>query len=205
MKKALFILLMTIAVNGFGQFITNFSYPNSVDLFGLCEISFKLPKNYVNPYDPDTISVYAIFTGPDNSSYTVNAFYYEDYTFQQHNDGYEEATHNPIHDGWRIRFTPNQVGTWTFMISAVDANGSLNASFLNVNHTFSCTSVYEADGFISMANSRYLKRDIVRNGQRQFHSFFPIGPDVAWYSCVKYTYNNYHCCPLKNRYSSLKY
>lgn len=170
--------------NGFGQLYSVFSYPSSVDLFGLCEISFKLPNTYSNPYDPDTISVYAVFTSPDNSSYTVNGFYYEDYTFQKHNEGYEVATHHPLSDGWRIRFTPNKVGTWTFVITATDINGNLNLPYLNVSHTFSCTSVSDADGFISKANSRFLKRDIVRNGQRQFHSFFPIGPDIAWYSCM---------------------
>lgn len=185
MKKLLFILLsITIFGKGFGQLIPAFSYPSSVDLFGLCEISFNLSVYYSNPYDPDIISVYAVFTGPDNSSYTVNGFYYEDYTFQKHNEGYEVATHNPLSDGWRIRFTPNKVGTWTFMITATDINGNLNLPFLNVSHTFSCTSVSNADGFISKANTRFLKRDIVRDGQRQFHSFFPIGPDIAWYSCI---------------------
>lgn len=188
MKKILLIILsLTIVANGFGQLYSLFSYPSSVDLFGLCEISFKLSATYSNPYDPDIISVYAVFTGPDNSSYTVNAFYYEDYTFQKHNTGYEVATHNSLFDGWRIRFTPDKVGTWTFMITATDINGNLNRPFLNVNYTFSCTSVSNADGFISKANSRFLKRDIVRNGQRQFHSFFPIGPDIAWYSCKKDT------------------
>jgi hypothetical protein len=188
MKKILLVILSMITVaNGFGQLYPTFSYPSSVDLFGLCEISFLLPKIYSNPYDPDTISVYAVFTGPDNSSDTVNAFYYEDYTFQKHNtEYYEIATHNPLRDGWRIRFTPNKVGTWTFRIRAFDANGELNRPFMNVDHTFSCTSVSDADGFISKANSRFLKRDIVRNGQRQFHSFFPIGPNVAWYSCIDY-------------------
>lgn len=177
--------MITVA-NGFGQLYPTFSYPSSVDLFGLCEISFKLPLNYSNPYDPDIISIFAVFTGPDNSSDTVNAFYYEDYTFQKHNtEYYEIATHNPSRDGWRIRFTPNKVGTWTFRIRAFDANGELNRPFMNVDHTFSCTSVSDADGFISKANSRFLKRDIVRNGQRQFHSFFPVGPNVAWYSCLK--------------------
>ena len=185
MKKILLVILSMITVaNGFGQLHSTFSYPSSVDLFGLCEISFLLPKTYSNPYDPDTISVYAVFTDPDNNSYTVNAFYYEEYTFQKHEtEYYEVATHNPLRDGWRIRFTPNKVGTWTFRIRAFDANGELNRPFMNVDHTFSCTSVSDADGFISKANSRFLKRDIVRNGQRQFHSFFPVGPDIAWYSC----------------------
>ena len=200
-KLLLFFLSITLLGKGFGQLSPSFSYPSSVDLFGLCEISFKLPISYSNPYDPDVISVYAVFTGPDNSSYTVNGFYYEDYTFQKHNDGYEIATHNPSSDGWRIRFTPNKVGTWTFMIRATDINGNLNIHFLNVSHTFLCTSVENADGFISKANSRFLKRDIVRNGQRQFHSFFPVGPNIAWYSCK--TDNT--CPPYSKPYGIYEY
>lgn len=186
MKKSLFILLFaTIVAKGFGQFVSTVSYPYSVDLFGLCEVSFTLPTTYSNPYDPDTINVYAVFTGPDNSSYTVNAFYYEDYTFYQHAEGYEVAVRHPDYDGWRIRFTPTVVGLWSFYIRVFDKNGELNLSLSNVNHTFSCTSVSDADGFISLANPRFLKRDIVRKGYRNYHSFFPIGPNVAWYSSKK--------------------
>ena len=184
-KKLLLVIFITITSNGVGQFNTCFFYPSSVDLFGLCEISFKLPKVYSNPYDPDTICVYAEFTGPDNSVYRVDGFYYEDYTFHQHNEGYEVSTHNSSSDGWRIRFTPSQVGTWTFIIQASDADGCLNMSFMNESHTFSCTIVRKADGFISKANSRFLKREVVENGQKRFRSFFPVGPNVAWYSCKK--------------------
>ena len=197
MKKSLFVILFSIIVaKGFGQFFIPFSFPNSVDLFGLFELSFKIPWTFSNPYDPDTINIYAEFTGPDNSSYTVNAFYYEDYTFQQNAGGYEEATHNPIYDGWRIRFTPTVVGTWTFNVKAFDKNGELNFPILNTNLTFACASVSNADGFISMANSKFLKREIVRNGHRQYHSFFPIGPDEAWYSCIVDIYGEYWNRPI---------
>lgn len=184
MKKLLFVLLFaTIAAKGFGQFFASISYPSSVDLFGLCEVSFNLSKNYSNPYDPDTINVYAVFTGPDNSSYTVHAFYYEDYTFNQHADGYEVAVHHSEHDGWRIRFTPTVVGTWSFYVWAFDKNGEVNLPFLNGNHTFSCIPVSNANGFISKANSRFLKREVVRKGLSQYQSYFPIGPNIAWYDC----------------------
>lgn len=185
MKKSLFVILFaTIMVKGFGQFIQPFSYPSSVNLFGLCEVSFTLPTTYSNPYDPDTINVYAVFIGPDNSSYTVNAFYFEGYTFQQNPNGSEKAEPSGV-VGWRVRFTPIIVGTWSFYIRAFDKNGELSLPLLNASHTFSCTSVNNADGFISMANSRFLKRDIVRKGYRNFHSFFPTGPNEAWYSSVK--------------------
>ena len=98
MKKQIFLIMLTCSVaKGFGQVVTDFSYPSYVDLFGLYEISFRLSPSYSNPYDPDTINIYAIFTDANNNSYTVNAFYYEEYTFQQIN-GYEEASHNASND-----------------------------------------------------------------------------------------------------------
>ena len=35
-------------------------------------------------------------------------------------------------------------------------------------------------------NTRFLKRDVVKNDVRKFRSFFPIGPNIAWYSCRDY-------------------
>ena len=184
MKKLSFItLFMAFLSQGLGQIVPQyFTHPSSVDLFGLYEIAFSIPYTYINPYDPDTILIYGVFTGPDNSSDTVHAFYYEDYTFQKHN-GYELATHNSPYDGWRIRFTPTKTGTWSFKIRAFDANGQLSMPFMNVSYSFSCNSISNGKGFISKANSRFLKRDVVDNGQRKNHSFFPVGPNIAWYSC----------------------
>ena len=189
MKKLSFItVLMAILSHGFGQFVQhNIVYPSSVDLFGLYEISFTIPNSYLNPYNPDTILIYGVFTAPDNASDTVHAFYYEDYSFQKYN-GYEVATHNSSNDKWRIRFTPTKTGTWNFKIRAFDANGELSMSYMNVNHSFTCNSISNGVGFISKANSRFLKRDVVENGQRKHRSFFPVGPNVAWYS-TKYLPN----------------
>lgn len=170
------------------------SFPATVDLFDKFEVSFTMGTTYSNPYDPDVISIYAEFFSPDNSSlYTVDAFYYEDYTFQKivvGNDYYEDVLDSLNNVGWRIRFTPNCTGNWRFRIIAKDASG-LSVQMPNNGfrfYSFSCSSVANADGFISMANIRYMKRDEVKNGNRQFHSFFPIGPDVAWYNCINYTF-----------------
>ena len=182
-KTSLVALFMVIVVQGFSQFIPlTPSYPSSVNLFDLFEVSFKIPWNYSNPYDPDTILVYGVFTGPDNSSDTVHAFYYEEYSFQEV-QGFEVATHNSSNDGWRIRYTPTKTGTWAFKIRGFDAQGELTVSYMNVNYTFTCNSISSGEGFISKANSKFLKRDVVKNGSRQFRSFFPIGPNICWYSC----------------------
>lgn len=167
------------------------SFPNSIGLFDKFEVSFTMGASYSNPYDPDVISVYAIFTAPGGTeTYKVDAFYYEDYSFQKvivGNDYYEKVTDSLNDVGWRIRFTPTKIGTWGFRIIARDANGNVAQMPMNArNYSFDCTSVENAAGFISKANTRFLKRDVVKNGARNFHSFFPIGPNIGWYSCKDY-------------------
>lgn len=192
MKRIYIILTLSLlTLRGVCQpVIISPSFPGSVDLFDLFEVSFTLGDSYVNPYDPDTIDIYALFIAPDNTTFKVNAFYYEDYSFQKvivGNDYYEKVADSLNDVGWRIRFTPNQVGNWRFKIFATDANGTTN--YPNYLYCFfSCNSVNNAKGFIIKANARYLKREIVKNGQKQFHSFFPVGPNIAWYGCLDYCY-----------------
>lgn len=181
MKKAFFISLITFwcAFVYAQPAITNLSFPNSVGVFGLFEISFQSGK-YDNPYDPEVIDVYAEFTAPDGKTFKVNGFYYEGYTFQQKNN-YEVAS-TSRDKGWRVRFTPNQAGKWSFSIHAIDRKGKTVLSDSDKYPlSFECKSVNTALGFIKKANTRYLKREVVQNGKSKYQAFFPIGPNVAWY------------------------
>ena len=181
MRKAFFVSLVTlwcVFVNA-QPTISDLTFPNSVDVFGLFEMSFQLGK-YDNPYDPDVIDVYAEFTAPDGKSLKVNGFYYEGYTFQQKDD-YEVATASRD-KGWRVRFTPNQAGKWTFSLFAVDRKGkTVLSSSDKYPLSFECRSINTAQGFIRKANTRYLKREVMQNGVSKYQAFFPIGPNVAWY------------------------
>lgn len=181
MRKAFFVSLVTLwCVFVYAQpTISDLTFPNSVDVFGLFEMSFQLGK-YDNPYDPDVIDVYAEFTAPDGKSLKVNGFYYEGYTFQQKDD-YEVATASRD-KGWRVRFTPNQAGKWTFSLFAVDRKGkTVLSSSDKYPLSFECRSIDTAQGFIRKANTRYLKREVMQNGVSKYQAFFPIGPNVAWY------------------------
>lgn len=187
MKKVLvsFLLFVGCITSYCQPNITNLSYPSTVSLFGKYEISFRMSQ-YSNPYDPEIINVYAVFTGPNNEKDTVLGFYYEGYTFQQIN-GYENAISNPFDFGWRIRFTPDAIGYWRFHIHAIDQGGeTVIPNVKPMPCSFNCISVNSADGFITKANNRYLKRRIVKNGQNKDQSYFPIGPNIAWYSCNSY-------------------
>jgi hypothetical protein len=176
-KTALLSILLSLFTFVMAQpKITNLSYPKSVDLFGLYEVSFSL-GNYDNPYDPDVIDVYAEFVGPDNLHYRANGFYYESYTFNKKDD-YEVATPGQ-EKGWRVRFTPNRPGNWTFVLHAVDRQG--RTKMPQSSASFRCDPVDTTAGFISIANTRYLKREAMVNGRMEVLPFYPIGLNIAWY------------------------
>ena len=165
--------------------IDGLTFPSTVNLFDLYEITFQL-GSYANPYDPDVIDVYAEFTAPDGQVSKVNGFYYEGYRFEQYK-GYEKSQPDSRGNGWKVRFTPNQEGVWHFTLHATDKKGVVRLnSYGNTDLTFNCKAVENTCGFITKANTRYLKREVVANGKRQSHSFFPIGPNVAWYTCKSY-------------------
>ena len=136
--------------------ITNLSYPLTVNLYDLYEVSFNL-GTYLNPYDPDTISVYAVFTSPDYRCDTVLGFYYEGYLFHKdpvYNYEIAERDTDPNSTGWRIRFTPDTVGRWYFRIYAKDRNGETAEPFAKpIPFSFNCLAVNESNGFISRANT----------------------------------------------------
>lgn len=186
MKKTFFtIALLSAFIVGWGQpSITNLSYQSTVDLFGLYEISFKLP-HYNNPYDPDTISVYGVFNGPNYRCDTVLGFYIRPYVFSQDPVGGFEVAEPLIGDNnihWSIRFTPDTIGRWEFFIHAQDIHGETFSPARPNTYSFECELVENAKGFISKANERFLKREVVEDREQKQHSFFPVGPNVAWYS-----------------------
>lgn len=184
-QRSILLIGLAIAINSYCQPQLNApSFPSSVGLFDLFEVTFSLGDTYSNPYDPQIITVYAVFISPTGDNYRVEAFYYEGYTFSFEN-GFENAHHEITDVGWRIRFTPNSTGNWRFRIYAEDINGMASMPNTGLKHYhFCCNAVANANGFISVANSRYMKRDVVRNRRREQKSFFPIGPNLAWYNSL---------------------
>lgn len=175
-----------LAATGFCRpALTKFSFPKTVDVFDCYEIAFSM-NTYDNPYDPEVIRAYAKFDGPNGQTYTVEAFYYEGYLFQEHKKS-EIASRNKTTDGWRIRFTPDAPGKWTFTVTAADNNGKvLLNSYQGKAFEFQCLAKENADGFIRQANTRYLKRETFVEGQKQYRSFYPVGPNIAWYASSDY-------------------
>ncbi len=178
-------ILCAMAAGGFGQpAITNVTAPNTVDIYGKYELSFGL-DDYDNPYDPEVIDVYAEFRSPQGETFRANGFYYEGYRFREQSK-VELASRQRDNDGWKIRFTPDAVGRWTYTIHAVDRTGHAKLSALDGRSlAFECKAK-DAEGFIRTANTRYLKREAFAGGERRDHAYFPVGPNVAWYTSADY-------------------
>lgn len=73
--------------------------------------------NFINPYDPDQISIEATFSFPNKQDQTIYGFYYRDYSYSSGNavpsymntDWVEDTT---LQYHWRVRFAPKFVGTY---------------------------------------------------------------------------------------------
>jgi hypothetical protein len=72
--------------------------------FELLEMEVDLSAEYDNPYDQREIVLDAVFAGPDGTELDVPGFW----------DGRER---------WKIRFTPSQVGEWTYAVTVSDHRG----------------------------------------------------------------------------------
>lgn len=71
MKRFSILTIMLMAVaSGISQpQIINPCYLDSIGLFDKFEVSFTMGASYSNPYDPQIISIYAIFTSPNNENF----------------------------------------------------------------------------------------------------------------------------------------
>jgi len=81
--------------------------PNRTELprYESLQLSVALKAKYSNPYDLRQVSLDGLFTGPDGKQMKVPGFW----------DG--EAT-------WVVRFTPSQVGEWSYSLTVNDARGT---------------------------------------------------------------------------------
>jgi hypothetical protein len=138
-----------------------------VDLLNLQMIS--------NPYDYDEITVQADFTSPSNQKYTIDGFYQEEYQL-------DKSSGNVFPTGkkdFRIRFAPNEVGTWTYKVKVTHKAQTLEDS----PKQFECKTANDKRGFVQMSKTNYLQFE---NGE----DYIPIGENMAWHSGNPYTSYN---------------
>jgi len=96
--------------------------PLEMACYAKYEVGFQISRQYANPFDPEQISVEAVFVTPSGKTVRVPGFYYQDYP--EHNvrqdDKFEGASGPAC---WKIRFTPREPGQYQGKIIANDHAG----------------------------------------------------------------------------------
>ncbi len=148
--------------------------PNSttINQFNKLELTVAISNtNYTNPYDYTVANggalLRATFTSPTGIIKTIDGFYLQEYSVNNITNGSLNTTNAT---SWRVRFTPNEVGNWTYALTFQDAGGLSTTS----TGAFNCT-ISTQKGFIRRQSGKnYFKFD--NNTQ-----FIPIGQNVCWY------------------------
>jgi Domain of unknown function (DUF5060) len=132
------------------------------------ELTLDLSPTYENPFDPEQINIEALFTSPAGKQVQVNGFLDQPFTRKLQNNAEKiEAAGDRL---WKIRFTPDAVGRWTYSVRATDRSGTAS---LPESHFEVVAS--QKPGFIrrSQQNPRGFAWD---NGS----AYFPIGENMCW-------------------------
>ena len=140
MKRSLLFLsvmfFLEAAYAGVPEIIRLRQRPDSVGVYEKFEVSLELKCDFVNPFDPDEIDIQATFTSPSGRIWKIPGFYY-----------FSQSTL------WKVRFSPNETGKWTYSISVRDKNGEIKSSI----QTFTALNSLRKGPIQISANKRYLK------------------------------------------------
>ena len=149
---------------------TDIPAPATIAQYERFEISFEVPGGYTNPYDPDQVAVEAHFTAPDGQILDVPGFYMRPYRQTCTADDCQAEELRP--DGrpeWRVRFAPDQVGTWEYIVEARTPDDTTTITEGEFETTES-----DAPGYVRVSeNPRYFAFD-------NDIPYFPVGQNLAW-------------------------
>jgi len=141
----------------------------SVPLYGFFEADLNVTANFENPFNPEEVNVTAIFNSPNGAITKIPAFYYQEFNRSLVGDG-EKLT--PIGKPyWKVRFTPMEVGEYTFYATLEDEGQVIVTDRLTFN-----VSSSDNRGFVRISDKdrRFFQFD-------DDSSFFFIGHDVCWF------------------------
>ncbi len=103
-----------------------------VGRYDMYEVSFQLAATYTNPFDPDDIKVDGVFVYPSGKIVTIPAFFIEpmkpnksDKVLMTYNPSYYYESGIPE---WRLRFAGDEIGEYSFYITAKDSKGQTCAT-----------------------------------------------------------------------------
>ncbi len=171
MRKALCLAVLMMASLRTPAFSAQFSSiidNGPVGKFEKFEATYSLGQSYLNPFDPDQIDVTAVFISPSGISHQVKGFIYQDFTRSGDSKSEILTPSGPL--VWKIRFTPNETGTWTYSLQAIDASGTARVPARSFT-----VSVSTNKGFVRVSSKdpEYFAFD---NGE----PYFPLGENMGW-------------------------
>jgi uncharacterized protein DUF5060 len=178
-RFSLSILLLTLLGAGslpvLGQALTPeatapLTYPSEGALYSLMTFpAFVDPATYTNPFDAADIQLLGIFQSPSGQQMVIPGFWmqpYEDHCVKPCTVENLQSSGNPT---WQVRFTPQEVGEWGYMLQIDDGGNLLTAH----SGTFNVRPSNDP-GFVHVGrNHHYFQYS---NGQ----PFIPIGHDLKW-------------------------
>ncbi len=136
-------------------------------LYELLELQVSFQGQYVDPYDQNEIALVGLFQSPSGKALTVEGFLYSGEV-----DGVEPVR-RPV---WKLRFTPNEVGKWSYTVQVKNRWSEARSAPFSVE----CVSG-GGDGFVRVdrQNPHYFALD---SGK----FYYPLGQNVAWENIEKY-------------------
>jgi hypothetical protein len=155
-KHILFFVLFAIAqIKGFSaskpEIVNIRQRPDSVGLYEKLEIAMELKCEFINPFDPDDIDIQAVFISPSGKKWNIPGFY--------------NLSRSTL---WKIRFSPDETGKWTYSVKVRDRNGE---------------AVKEGQSFVAVKSSRKGPLQIAANKRYLRYSdgsdFYGVG---LWYN-----------------------
>ncbi len=152
--------------------ILDWEMPGRCGTFEMIESTFKLSREYFNPFDQDEIKVDVRAVGPDGAEIVWPAFYSQDHSRQLVHNREIVAPHGPPE--WAFRFTPWTTGEYSIGISVIDNSaGNENPETLKSPTRKLMVERSDRKGFIRIcaADTRYFE---FATGE----FFFPIGFNV---------------------------
>jgi hypothetical protein len=137
-------------------------------------------KVILNPYDPDHISIDAVFFrpgSPNQNPIIRHGFYYKEFSRTGLPYGWTQVSTDWE---WRIRFAPDEIGAWTGFIN-VWVDGVLLPQSISFSFTVTTSS---NPGYVSVDNSNHHYLKFTGDGS----TYFPVG-DVYYWTNQTWGYN----------------
>ena len=141
----------------------------SIGRYEKLELTVDLSAAYENPFDPAQIDVQGSFTGPDGKVLTVPGFFWQD--FESVLSGGKEVLSARGKPAWKVRFTPPEVGRWTYAVSVRTPAGTATSEQASLEVTPS-----RRHGF-----ARVDRRDPAYFSFDDGTPYVAIGQNVSWY------------------------